>query len=214
MKFRDISHGILFSIALLTGRSLYSAEYIEETYEFPFEVKNPTTKFSFIVLEAPNDIGKVDVTFKNVPFPILAIDYIADNMSEMASVKRKVHVAYNKNETIIRHRDPKKHSEYNCERDENERFKRGACLRSLRLILPPTLTVTIYQNNVCVYSRADLLEMKKRQFPHLFKDDPATARVKKQDTERKLKELNSLFKKGLITKEEYAEKKKAILDRM
>lgn len=45
-------------------------------------------------------------------------------------------------------------------------------------------------------------------------DDQETLKAKKKELESKLKELNSLFRKGLITKEEYTEKKKALLDGM
>lgn len=45
-------------------------------------------------------------------------------------------------------------------------------------------------------------------------DDKETLKVKKKELEANLKELNALFRKGLITKEEYAEKKKALLDAM
>lgn len=202
----------LLTTVILIPNTIFSV--VKEDYNFSFEVRNPTTKFSFIVLQVPKDVSKVAIEFRKIPQPILVMDYIAESTSEITAIKNRVYVRYHENETVVEFMDPAKYKEYYCESDEHGHFRRGACLRGIKLVLPPELLVTVFQNEFTVYSRADLLEIKKKQYPHLFSDNPATAKAKKQSTEAKLKELNSMLKKGLITKEEYAEKKKALLDAM
>ena len=183
---------------------------VEEIYEFRFEVKNSTDKKNFIVLLLPSDVRKIDVAYKDIPNPILAFSYIAEDKSEMTALQSQVNVTYFENQTKINFISPGE--KYRCIVTHNGRFDGGACLRSARLFLPLNLIVTIYQNNLAVYSRADLFEIKKKQYPHLVKDDPVTAKGMQKEREAKLKELNAMFKKGLITKEEYAEKKRNLLD--
>lgn len=201
---------VILAVTYFAPSMAFSA--IEENYEVSFEVKNATTKKTFIVLRLPNDVPKVGLEYKNIARPVLFIDYIAEDASAMRAIQNRMAVTYQDNQTIVSQLHDS--DGYKCTYNEYNGFKGGACFRVAKLILPPDLEVSIFQNETLIYSRADLLEIKKQQFPNLAKGDPATAKAKKQSTEAKLKELNSMLRKGLITKEEYSEKKKALLDGM
>lgn len=143
---------------LLISNTVFA--FIEENFEFHFDVKNTTSKKSFIFLNLPSNVPKVGIEYKKISRPVLFIDFIAENRSAMDSVARRVNVRYSENETIVSHRQ--EDQKYICINDEHGFFKRGACFREAKLILPPDLEVSIFQNQVLVYSRADLKEIKKQ----------------------------------------------------
>ena len=214
MRLRKGAAALLLALASVTPTN--AKDFVEKKFEFPFKMVKRKAERNFILLRLPDDVGSAELQFKNIPDPMLILDYVSEDENTLAGMTSQINVKYieEDNQTIVRFMREGKFAEYNCVAEPNDIFLKGTCVRKAILILPPDVEATILQNKTVIYSQADVLEIKKRYFPNLVKPDPAATKATKKEREAKLKELNGLFRKGLITKEEYAEKKKALLDGM
>ncbi len=233
---------------ILTSRifSDVAGNEVNGTFNFEFDMDaGAADKKYFVILDfrgAGND--KVKVVYRMVEKPYLIVDLRAGNGNSFQKVKNGMQISQSPKEaepstTLLRIHNLE---EYECDYGWTNTT---ACIQGLTLVLNPGPLVTIYQGNVCTYSRADLKEIKIQALPRLMDevtaqfndkkitkaaytkkkgilmeatgqikpiDDQETLKARKKELESKLKELNNFFRKGLITKEEYTEKKKALLD--